>query len=425
MPLFVSPFPTTVGVPYDELIKPGVVTPGYGPADRADPFWSMVWPDSSGGPTVGWRSLNAERTMTDAGVSFVSHRSSGRNVDEARKMLARRRSRLTAFATINLWRTITSQQLVAMQARASLNTHRADDISLLFDAELIQRGRFFYDGVLIAGYPEIFRPDPASATADFSHLRYADWLGATLGGPFVRGHQYDRHNVLMTELSLRAAELTPLRSVLGEAAAAWPRIFGSELAPNPHRVGDGVWVREDGLKILVEMSASVTPATAVKIDQLAELLARDKTKSVMVLFVAATTKAMKTQVDVAHLLRRAVKKSAHSSRTRILADVEDRMIVAKWEDWFPGPGLASYEFVQLRGRHYDAREDDWKSIDLLDPYETPFEHAEDVNTEEMMTNLNSVLGVPHWMQNGRTTDFDGWLLEQSGFAGLTAKTGLI
>ena len=70
-----------------------------------------------------------------------------------------------------------------MQARTSLNTHRADDISLLFDAELIQRGRFFYDGVLIAGYPEIFRPDPASATADFSHLRYADWLGQRWAGP--------------------------------------------------------------------------------------------------------------------------------------------------------------------------------------------------------------------------------------------------
>lgn len=408
----------TAAVPFVKLVNKTAITKGYGPHDRTDPFWSMVWASSSGGPVISWRSIHSERAMNDAGIRIASRpggRTASRPVPEAMARLNQRRTRLITLGTINLWRTITGQQLAAITGQPGLNSQRSDETGLLFDAGLVQRGRFHYANHSLNSVPEIFRPDPQADKVDLRSLRYADWLGVTLGGPLLKGHQYDRHNILTTELALRAAEMCPLRSVLGEAAATWPRLFGSALQPNPHRSADAVWVRDDGLKIAIEMTAAVTPATVKKIEQLAELLARDKSKSLVVLFVVAAQPQDSRANDVTGRLRQAVKKSAHSSMNRILAEVENRMTIAKWSDWFPAPGLVEPEFVQLRAQRYFAADDEWSSTDLLDPYDVPFLGADSDATQAMFANLNGVLGAPHWMRTGPGADFDAYLIEKADF----------
>jgi hypothetical protein len=91
------------------------------------------------------------------------------------------------------------------------------------------------------------------------------------------------------------------------------------------------------------------------------------------------------------------------------------MVIAKWEDFFPGPGLVSREFVRLRAQRYDSVDDEWIDTDLLDPYDVPFEGAESPEVEETSTNLNDVLGAPHWMRTGPGADFDALLIERAGF----------
>jgi hypothetical protein len=399
-------------VPFSEIGNKAFVTPGYGPAERADAFWSMVWPNSNGGPIINWHSLHSERAMADAGLHVpIRHGRNRHSQSEAIALLRHRRTRLITLGTINLWRTITGEQLVAMTGRPGIGSARSEEIGLLFDAGLIQRGRFYYAGRSL-DVPEIFRPDTQADKVDLRHLRYADWLGATLGGQSIKGHQYDRHNILTVELSLRAGEICPLRSVLGEGLATWPRLFGSALKPNPYRSADALWVRDDGLKIAVELTATVTPATVKKIDQLAELLARDTTKSVVVLFVVAAHPKDGRTGDVTNRLRQAVKRSSHSSMSRILAEVENRMAIVKWTDLFPGPGLVEPEFVQLRAQRYSAADDDWLPTDLLDPYDVSFPGAD---FDAMFANLNDVLGTPWWMRTGEGADLDAYLIEKADF----------
>ena len=227
----------------------------------------------------------------------------------------------------------------------------------------------------------------------------------------IKGHQYDRHNILTTELSLRAAEMCPLRSVLGEAVATWPRLFGPKLQPNPHRSADAVWVREDGLKIAVELTATFTTATVTKIEQLAELIVRDTTKSLVVLFVVAAHPKDGRSSDVTNRLRQAIKKSSHSSMSRILAEVENRMVLTKWESWFPAPGLVSRDFVALSAQRYSSVDKEWSFTWLLDPYDITFAEAFSPESEETSTRLNDVFGTPWWMRTGPGADFDAPLLE--------------
>lgn len=404
-------------VPFAHLVRDGVLTPGFGPGERVCPYWGMVWPSSDGGPIIVWRSLRSEQAMAGAHVRVTSRpggRTATRTPDEAISLLNRRRSRLVTLGTVNLWRTISGEQLAALSGQPGLNSSRSDETRLLFDAGLLQRGQFHYAGRAIDGMPEVFRPSPQADKVDLRrHLRHKDWLG-TLAGQSISGHQYDRHNLLATELSLRAAEICPLRSVLGETLASWPRLFGSALQPNPHRSADAVFVRGDGLKIAIEVTATVTSATVTKIEQLAELLARETSKSVMFLFVVAPQPGSVHELEVGRRLRQAIKKSSHSSRSRILAEVEKRMAIARWSDLFPAPGLVSRAFIPLRAKRYAASEDDWVDIDLLDPYSAPF-GGDSPAVEETSRNLNDVLGAPHWMRTGPGVDFDALLIGIAGF----------
>jgi hypothetical protein len=405
----------TVAIPFSELVDPDVVTRGNGPASRLDPYWTMLWPNSNGGPVISWRSLRADEKIRESGMKIKTRFDKGRHVDEARVLLNKRPSRIATLATINLWRTITGPQLAAMRGRpalSSLHSPRAgDDLTLLYDAGLIQRGRVFYDGQLLAGYPEFFRPDPALIDDKLLDLRYGDWIGVTLGNSPVRGHQHSRHNILMTELSLRAAEMCPLRSVLGELAAGWSRDIGT---------ADAVWMRDDGLKIVIEMTASLGPSTLKKIDQIADVLARDTDRSAVVVFVAAPPPTA-SNAEFTRRLRQAIKKSGHSSMARIKADVESRMLLVRWEYWFPEAGMASREFTWLSARRFSAKKDDWTDVNLLDSFDVPYEGSDVATNEVTFRQLNDVLGTPHWMQREKGTDWDQFVIELGGFSDVKLK----
>lgn len=375
----------------------------------------MVWQSPNGGPEILWRTPQSEETMAEVGVRVPIRCGGLHTQEEAVALLPKRRTRLVTLGAINLWHTMTSQQLVAITGKPGLNSPRSGETGLLFDAGLIQRGRCYYGGRVVDDVPEMFRPNNEAPKVDLRGLRYKDWLGATLGGNLVKGHQYDRHNVLMTELSLRAAEICPLRSVLGEAVASWTQVFGPALKPNPCRSADAVWIRDDGMKIAIEMAANFSASTVSKVDQLAELLARDSTKSTVVLFVIAAHPKGGRAGDLGLKLRQAVKKSAHSSMNRILADVENRMVIAKWEDWFPAPGLVSFDFVRLRAQRYIASDDEWSPIDVLDPFDAPFPGADNPQLKPLFKHLNDVFGAPHWMRTEEGADYREYLLEKAGF----------
>ena len=405
-------------VPFAELVNKDFITPGFGPNERVCPFWTMTWPSSDGGPVIVWRSLRSEQALADAGVRVTSRpggRRHTRTQDEAIALLNKRRSRLVTLGAVNLFRTVTGEQLAAITGQPGLASPRSDVMGLLFDAGLIQRGRAHYAGRALDSMPEVFRPDPQASTVDLrQHLRFKDWMG-TLAGQSISGHQYDRHNILGAELSLRAGEICPIRSVLGETLATWPRLFSPSLRPNPHRSADALWIRSDGLKIAIEITATLTPATVTKIDQLADLLARDTSKSVVFLFVVAPQPGSDHELEVGRRLRQAIKRSSHASRGRVLAEVEKRLAIVKWADWFPAKGLVSRDIIPLRAKRYAAANDDWCTTDLLDPYDVPFVGADSLAVTEIDRNLNDVLGAPWWARTEPGFDFDNFLIKRAGF----------
>jgi hypothetical protein len=175
-------------------------------------------------------------------------------------------------------------------------------------------------------------------------------------------------------------------------------------------------VRDDGLKIAIEVTASLTTASIKKIDQLAELLSRDVGKSVIFLFVVAPQPTSDHELEVGRRLRQAIKRSSHSSRGRILAEVEERMAIVKWESWFPAKGLVSREFVRMRAQRYSAAEDEWVDIDFLDPFDVTFPGADSSAVEETSRNLNDVFGTPWWCRTGPGFDFDTYLIGRAGFS---------
>lgn len=402
-------------VPFEDLLKPDVASKGLGPAKRIDPFYEMQWSRSAGGPGVAWRSLDADKEIAKrTHVTLTKGRHGSHNEAEALALLPERSTRIVTLSAINLWRTLTSQQLVALTGNRGLDVMTSDETNLLIDAGLIQRGTFSYDGRALDFMPTLFRPDPKLGNADLRHLRYGDALSVTLGGKPIKGHFYDRHNVLACEFGLRTAEMCPIRTSLGELAATWPRLFSPKINPNPYRSADGVIVREDGLRIAVELTATVTLATIQKIDLLADLLARDKSHSVVILFLVA---ADADHGEARRALRNAIKKYSGNSMSRVAAGVTRRMVIARWQDYFPAPGMVSLDLYPLRAQRYDWKSDDWIGIELLDPFDVQFEGADSPATQRLMANLNDCLGAPWWCRAEFGVDWDDYLLRGARLRG--------
>jgi len=398
----------TVGrsIPFEEL-EPAATTARSGIADRIDPFWGELWTTSEGGVAVSWDSRRSFERLAAHGLLHPRGRTGALSKEDALARVPERRPRLEALAAINMWRAITSEQLAAFTGYPGVGTGRSAMATtrLLWAAGLIQRGTFIAAGKRIATLPPVFRPGTKGCMDRLEPLLgYHDWVGVTGGQAQPFGHHYDRHNLLTTELSLRAAELCPLAAVMGEGLAAWSLVFdpSAGVPESSHRAADAVWVRSDGLKIAVETAATVSESTKEKIQQAAEFLAADRSRSTVILFVnAAHPQRGSTFSRIGAQLRMAIAKAAYSSRATIAAGVPERMAVARWVDWFPDPGMVTPSFMALTAQRPTgptAGEGRFEPVDLLDPFALPFAGAQDPDSVALLSNVHLLYGVPHWQR---------------------------
>jgi hypothetical protein len=378
-----------------------------GPADRMDPFWSGLWATADGGVSISWRSRRSVANLNKLG--FTSSRANEQRYtqEEAIQILTDRRPRVEMLGAINLWRTATTEQLAAITGRLQAVSQIGTDLSVLWDAGLVQRGRYHDGFQRLRDVPDLFRPDNRIRDRHLENLNYRDWIGVTGGSDSVYSHQFDRHNVLTTELALRAAELCALRGVAGESIAGWSKLFPPELEPNPHRAADAVLVRHDGSRILLEMTVTVSSATVTKVKQLADLLARDPTGKTSAIFVVAAHPSSSESANVALLARKAVAKATSQSMNNVLAKVANRIGVVRWKDWFPSEGFVSPNFFHLSALTATGQPEDlWQSTEFLNPLDGAF-------APEPTDGLNDLYGVPHWMRF-KPTDFSQHLLASAG-----------
>lgn len=389
-------------IPFTDL-SPVASTKGAGLTERFDPYWSGVWPSSDGGASVSWVSRRSSIRLNNQGLGHPRKGVHPYDADQALATLPHRQKWLYALGAINLWQTLTAQQLAAITGYPTIAHPRSVTIASLWTAELIQRGGFHAWGQVLHGAPELYRPDPKIHTVDLSHLDYQDWLGVTTGALFSRSGSYDRHNVLTTELSIRVGELCPtIPVVLGEALADWKRHFDPATNPSQSKSADAVWIREDGLRILVETTVNDNTAGMTKIKQSIELLSQDRSGSVVILFLTCNRPDAGTNWNRRLSIKKDITAVVSSLHGSVRSKAAGHIAVADWGDWFPAPGLASPEFLSLTAMTPTGPTGErWQPVDLADPTSIPITAAKGAPTIDMpavLANVARLYGIPHWMR---------------------------
>lgn len=406
--------PGPEGVPLSDLVGHRGVTAGFGAADRLDPFWDGLW---SNGSSAVWLSAELAARQVDAGLGVLPARLSMPR-SRALEVLGSARSRgprLSAFGAVDQWRTLSAEQLAAMTGWPALASPRSEVLAAAFTTGIVDVGEFA--NPLRRGdardRARLVRPSRSHAFAELvePHLTYQEWVSVTGGSPWDFRRQYDRHNLLATELGLRVAEFCEVGTVLGEKLAtadllSWSGLGKSGECPDK-RAADLVVVRQDGLRVAVELTASAGTDFAAKVRRWAHALSANSLASsgLVVLFVEAAppgteARASTRQRRVIEEVEKQVAKVVMEYPGTAADRVASRIAVARWEDWFPGPRLAGEGFVSLDAKRPTgppgAR---WEPVSLLDPFDLEFAPHDEWAMRSVISSAGMLFGVPHWLRS--------------------------
>src|SRR5699024_8792772 len=216
-----------------------------------------------------------------------------------------RPSILGALGAVASWRTLTRQQLASITRSAVMAGTYPASLSAPFSAGLLAH-RHASAGINRLAPARDRRSmwaagDQIAAYARYrTSLTFAEHIAITGGQRWSGEHRFDRHNVLTTELALRAAEYCDVATVLGEKQMGLPAMLaaaGLDTAqPDLGRKPDAGIVRRDGLVIAVETTASVGKGFRGKVAKWAQLLQRHPSYELplMILFVDVSTPSQAT-----------------------------------------------------------------------------------------------------------------------------------
>ncbi len=203
------------------------------------------------------------------------------------------------------------------------------------------------------------------------HLTYAEWVSVTGGRPPGIGPVHIRHDALAAELALRSAQLQRVGTVLGPHFSMLEELTLMSAHAGKTKGGpDLTIVRDDGLRIAVEITATIGKSFVQKVDRWAKTLAANPfgQSGLMVIFLAAPS--VEDQNDRGDWPRRdiygAVARAAKDFPGRPGDRTADRMGAATWREWFPDSLVATERFTSLTVDRPTGREPLWETCDLLD-----------------------------------------------------------
>lgn len=205
------------------------------------------------------------------------------------------------------------------------------------------------------------------------------------GGNLGVGGQYSRHNVLMAELSLRAAAGFEGVVPVGEGSALLGHV-GGDLS----RRADAVWGLPGDRVVFVEMTASAAPSLGAKVGRWLDLLGRRG--GLAVVFVEAFGEragfgGRGVGWHVERLARGEFSGGWH-------AGAFERLWVVGWEDWFGADGGVLGGFrAGLVARRFDPVRGAWVSGSLVGGGGSGV-------VEGRSGWLGSCLGSPVWARGG-------------------------
>ena len=387
-------------------------------AARVDPYFHGLF---GGGAQASWLSrATAEQRQAD-GVGRLRLKDARITPEVAvRSLLSgpRRDRSLAALGALGSWRTMTGEQIAAITGHPELAASQLG-MRAAWAAGLVERGSFLSQDMIGRSahtrLTNLYRPLAGRDFDAFAHrLRYAEWVQMTAGLPWRVGTQRDRHNLLATELGLRIASHCEIGAVFGEALSNVEVLTGSGVGGNA--AADLTAVRVDGLRIAVEITATIGVGFEKKCQRWAEAIYRSDPAGVCaVIFVEASDPARQraTMSKASTFMRAAIADAAYRLPGYANAGVPQRMAAVSWRDWFPASGVASRGFTGLEVlRPVGVRGERWHRADMLDVIEVPADVP--ASAAAILENSRHLLGMPHWLRDQGTPDFTDLLLQRAG-----------
>lgn len=378
---------------------------------RLDPFWDGMWT----GNTSTWLSRDLAERKSEAGLLTLPPRLMGDH-DESVDKMSRGRSltkQVTLLGALHSWRTCSTEQLAALTGNTDL----------LVPVNALTSAGFCSDLIDIAPSPTattaakrfgrqmLLRPS-ASSVFDQTvkpRLTWAEWLAVTGGQDWTSGTQYDRHNLLATELGLRLAEYTDVATVLGERFSTVDLLAGSGIGRpampvTDRRSGDLTAVRLDGMRVVIEVTATVSKRFGSKVERWVQLLSdtpMNESGLVVVFLIAALPDKSHAARHVRSRVYNAVVKAVKKNPGTSLDRTAHRIAVATWREWFPAAHKASDAFLSMRVDRPTGKVDGpgrWEQCDLMGFNQMPFEAK---NSEALLAVVDNAGGLgqtPYWLR---------------------------
>ncbi|MCC3299334.1 hypothetical protein [Arthrobacter caoxuetaonis] len=423
--------------------------------NRTDPYWDRLW---APGSQAVWTSRHTG--PNDEPVVSFGARENKRLLmsrDEAMDILTSNRGRaerLAAWGVLDSWRTVSSEQLAVLTGSTFFLDPNYSQITASFAAEVLDIGSFaLRNGTLPGrGQTALYRPRVGDAFEKElkKTLTWPEWVSVTGGYEWSSGGQFDRHNLLATELAIRAAEYLPgIGTVMGEkfssigllaglsadekenmkarlerARKRGPEALAAEMeAQRPSRVdnrrGDGTIVRGDGLRIVYELTATSSVSFESKVRRWAETIAERplETSGMTVVFIAAPhpDRDRHTSADPIHKIYKTIAKVLREFPGTGTDSPAARIGVAHWQEWFPARGQISDAFLDLQADFaLGTGADRWVPRRLMSTAEyrfTPF--LERLDPMALIENSRLLTATPHWLRTGDHTHLVGTPLDRS------------
>lgn len=306
--------------------------------------------------------------------------------------------RLRILGAIYHWRTLTTQQIASIVGATGI----AGDLMVLWQAGLVWRGEAA-PRRLGAETPdlELWRIAPDAATVRKALQKLSVWerYGVMAGTDLHLRGVTPVHDLVMADLSLRVAELVPeISAVYGEELSR-AKIM-TKLPDNVTRGarGDGVWVRSDGMRIVIELAMARDESFNEKAERWARVLA--STNGIFVLFVVGTHRDHKSHSLgwTINKYREAVATAAWSDMSYIAARVPERMGVVSLAEWAPAPMELTPGFEHLPvWRPTGAADDRFERADLADRYQVVYEPRPGSGTSPAIYWGPLVYAMPWWL----------------------------
>lgn len=385
---------------------------GFAVGERLDPFYDGLW---AAGTRGVWASVPETRRQMEAGLGDLK----GMTVIETDEALAivldqnNLKYLLPALGVIENMRTVTIEQLSAFTQRDYSTEGMRRLLSAAFCAGLIDIGRasdLIGNGISsIHGY--LLRPAKGRARVFDKHVRrhlsLAEQVSVSGGLPYSVGGQFDRHNILATEMLLRAAEMLEVGTVVGEKYCTADMIFGSGIGRDPILSGirsDAMIVREDGVRIAIEMTSTSNSHDMLrKVESWARHMDshRFARNGVIVLFVVAPSfESNYTESALIAGIQKAVRHVLSHYRGIGRVSLAERFAISRWSSFFPSRDDVQQDFFDLTAKIRTGSGDEdavWEPVNIL----TDDRYTEDFtfDAHAVISNLGACHQTPPWIRD--------------------------